>query len=122
MQLINLILPCHYSSALSWKSSLEASSASAAETVCSPVSAAHIAYSTKQRQNQQHWLRKKFSGNFSSTKELRAAQTRVSISHHTINAAVIEHEDFGAKRRAAIALAHDVTCWNIHRQQEMLKI
>lgn len=35
---------------------------------------------------------------------------------------MIEHEAFGAKRRAAMALAHDVTCWNIHRRREMLKM
>lgn len=53
--------------------------------------------------------------------EARAAQTRSSIAQsHAIHAAVVEHEANTAKRRAALALAHDVKCWNVHRKRELL--
>lgn len=62
------------------------------------------------------------TGEFASIDEARAAQTRASIAHsHAIHAAVIEHEAKSVKRRAALALANDVKCWNIHRKRETLK-
>jgi len=62
------------------------------------------------------------AGNFQNIDEARAAQTRSSIAQsHAIHAAVVEHEANTAKRRAALALAHDVKCWNVHRKRELLR-
>jgi hypothetical protein len=59
---------------------------------------------------------------FGSMDEARAAQTRASIAQsHAIHAAVVEHEAKTVKRRATLALAHDVKTWNIHRKREMLR-
>jgi hypothetical protein len=61
-------------------------------------------------------------GKFNSIDEARAAQTRASIAQsHAIHAAVVEHEAKTAKRRATLALAHDVKCWNKHRKREVLE-
>lgn len=61
-------------------------------------------------------------GEFGSIDEARAAQTRASIAQsHAIHAAVVEHEANTAKRRAALALAHDVKTWNVHRKRELLR-
>ena len=61
------------------------------------------------------------TGTFASIDEARAAQTRASIAQsHAIHAAVVEHEAKTVKRRATLALAHDVKCWNVHRKREML--
>lgn len=62
-------------------------------------------------------------GEFLNLDEARAAQTRVSISQsHAIHAAVVEHEAKTVKRRATLALAHDVKTWNVHRKREMLRL
>jgi len=62
-------------------------------------------------------------GKFSNINEARAAQTRASIAQsHAIHATVVEHEAKTVKRRATLALAHDVKCWNAHRKREVLKI
>lgn len=62
------------------------------------------------------------TGNFNSVDEARAAQTRASIAKsHAIHAAVVEHEASTVKRRATLALAHDVKCWNAHRKREILQ-
>ena len=62
------------------------------------------------------------SGNFANIEEARAAQTRASIAQsHAIHAAVVDHEAKSVKRRAAVALAHDVKCWNVHRKRELLR-
>lgn len=59
---------------------------------------------------------------FPSIDEARAAHTRSSIAQsHAIHAAVVEHEATTAKRRAALGLAHDVKCWNVHRKRELLR-
>lgn len=61
-------------------------------------------------------------GKFSVIDEARAAQTRASIAQsHAIHATVVEHEAKTAKRRATLALAHDVKCWNKHRKREILE-
>lgn len=61
-------------------------------------------------------------GNFASIDDARAAQTRASMAQsHAIHAAVVEHEAKTAKRRATLALAHDVKCWNVHRKREVLQ-
>ena len=62
------------------------------------------------------------SGNFTNIEEARAAQTRASIAQsHAIHAAVVDHEAKSVKRRAALALANDVKCWNIHRKREIIR-
>jgi hypothetical protein len=62
-------------------------------------------------------------GTFSNIDEARASQTRASIAQsHAIHAAVVEHEAKTVKRRATLALAHDVKCWNAHRKREILQI
>jgi hypothetical protein len=62
-------------------------------------------------------------GKFANIDEARAAQTRSSIAKsHAIHAAVVEHEAKTVKRRATLALAHDVKCWNAHRKREVLAI
>jgi hypothetical protein len=62
------------------------------------------------------------TGDFATIDEARAAQTRASIAQsHAIHAAVVEHEAKTVKRRATLALAHDVKCWNVHRKREMLR-
>ena len=54
--------------------------------------------------------------------EARAAQTRASIAQsHAIHAAVVEHEAKTVKRRATLALAHDVKTWNVNRKRELLQ-
>lgn len=59
---------------------------------------------------------------FAHFDEMRALQTRASIAQsHAIHAAVVEHEAKTVKRRATMALAHDVKTWNIHRKRETLK-
>ena len=61
-------------------------------------------------------------GEFATMEDARAAQTRASIAQsHAIHAAVVEHEAKTVKRRATLALAHDVKTWNIHRKREMLR-
>jgi hypothetical protein len=61
-------------------------------------------------------------GEFANIDEARAAQTRASIAQsHAIHAAVVEHEAKTVKRRATLALAHDVKTWNVHRKREMLR-
>lgn len=61
------------------------------------------------------------TGDFGTIDEARAAQTRASIAQsHAIHAAVVEHEAKTVKRRATLALANDVKCWNVHRKREML--
>ena len=60
-------------------------------------------------------------GEFSTIDEARAAQTRASIAQsHAIHAAVVEHEAKTVKRRATLALAHDVKTWNVYRKRELL--
>jgi hypothetical protein len=62
------------------------------------------------------------TGDFASIDEARAAQTRASIAQsHAIHAAVVDHEAKSVKKRAALALANDVKCWNIHRKRETLQ-
>ena len=117
------MLVIHFLTALSWQSSLAMSAVSAAETVRSAVRAARTALSAKTAAESAALAAQKYcASSFPSPEEARAAQTRVSISHsHAIHAAVVEHEAFGAKRRAAMALAHDVNCWNEHRKREMIQ-
>jgi len=108
---------------VSWQSALASSAVSAAEDVRSTVRAARTAANAKAAADAAAFTaHSACDGNFASIDEARAAQTRASIARsHAIHAAVVEHEANTAKRRAALALAHDVKCWNVHRKRELLK-
>lgn len=109
---------------LSWQASLATSAVSAAEDVRSAVRASRTAANAKIAAESAAMTAQKVceTGKFGSVDEARAAQTRAAISQsHGIHAAVVEHEAMAAKRRAAMALAHDVKCWNVHRKRELLR-
>lgn len=110
---------------ISWQTALAHSAVSAAEDVRSAVRAARTAANAKaaavSAANVAQTACQK--GKFNSVDEARAAQTRASIAQgHAIHAAVVEHEAKTVKRRATLALAHDVKCWNIHRKREILQV
>jgi hypothetical protein len=110
---------------ISWQTALAHSAVSAAEDVGSTVRAARTAANAKSAatsaaHSAQVVVEK---GKFANIDEARAAQTRASIAQsHAIHAAVVEHEAKTVKRRATLALAHDVKCWNVHRKREVLDI
>jgi len=110
---------------ISWQTALAHSAVSAAEDVRSTVRAARTAASAKSAANSAAMVAQAAcdKGKFANIDEARAAQTRASIAQsHAIHAAVVEHEAKTAKRRATLALAHDVKCWNIHRKREVLEV
>lgn len=100
------------------------SAVSAAEDVRSTVRAARTAANAKSTANTAARDAQKAceQGKFNSLDEARASETRASIAQsHAIHAAVVEHEAKTVKRRATLALAHDVKCWNVHRKREVLQ-
>ena len=110
---------------LSWQASLASAAVSAAEDVRSTVRASRTAARAKKATVDAAAAAQKASdtGSFTTPEESRAAKTRASIAHsHAIHSAVIEHEAMAAKRRAVMALAHDVKVWNIHRKRELLPL
>lgn len=108
---------------VSWQASLASSAVTAAEDVRSTVRAARTAANAKAAADSAAFAAQSAcEGEFGSIDEARANQTRASIAQsHAIHAAVVEHEANTAKRRAALALAHDVKCWNVHRKRELLR-
>mmetsp|Transcript_24176 Transcript_24176/g.35812 ORF Transcript_24176/g.35812 Transcript_24176/m.35812 type:complete len:1362 (-) Transcript_24176:2038-6123(-) len=109
---------------LSWQSSLASSAVSAAEDVRAAVRASRIATRAKAAAESAAMTAQNIcdTKKFSSVDEARAAQTRASIAQgHALHSAVVEHEAMAAKRRAALALAHDVKCWNVHRKREVFR-
>lgn len=109
---------------ISWQASLANSAVSAAEDVRSAVRVSRTASNAKAAASMAAMTAQQAcdKGNFSSVDEARAAQTRASIAQsRAIHAAVVEHEAKTVKRRATLALAHDVRCWNVHRKREMLR-
>jgi len=109
---------------LSWQASLASSAVSAAEDVRSTVRAAKTASNAKAAADAAAFTAQSAceGERFPSIDEARAAHTRSSIAQsHAIHAAVVEHEATTAKRRAALGLAHDVKCWNVHRKRELLR-
>jgi len=109
---------------VSWQTALADSAVHAAEDVRSAVRAARTAESAKAAASAAAFTAQSAceAGSFPSIDEARAAQTRASIAQsHAFHAAVVEHEAKAVKRRATLALAHDVKCWNVHRKREMLK-
>jgi hypothetical protein len=109
---------------VSWQTALASSAVSAAEDVRSTVRAARTAANAKAAASSAAFAAQTAceSGKFNSIDEARAAQTRASIAQsHAIHSAVVEHEAKTVKRRATLALAHDVKCWNVHRKREVLQ-
>jgi len=109
---------------MSWQTSLAHSAVGAAEDVRSAIRASRTAANAKAAANSAAMTAENAcaAGNFSTMEEARAAQTRSSIAQsHAIHAAVVDHEAKAVKRRATLALAHDVKCWNLHRKSELLK-
>lgn len=109
---------------VSWQASLANSAVSAAEDVRSAVRAAKTAENAKAAASAAAYAAQSAcdAGGFPSIDEARAAQTRASIAQsHAFHAAVVDHEAKAVKRRATLALAHDVKCWNVHRKREMLQ-
>jgi hypothetical protein len=110
---------------ISWQTALAHSAVSAAEDVRSTVRAARTAGNAKFAAVSAAQMAQSVCkmGKFANINDARAAQTRASITQsHAIHAAVVEHEAKTVKRRATLALAHDVKCWNVHRKREVLKI
>jgi hypothetical protein len=96
----------------------------AAEDVRSAVRVSRTAANAKAAASSASFSAQTFceTGDFTTIDEARAAQTRASIAQsHAIHAAVVDHEAKTVKRRATLALAHDVKCWNVHRKREMLR-
>jgi len=109
---------------LSWQTSLADAAVSAAEDVRSAIRASRTASNAKAAANSAAMSADNAcsQGDFATMEEARAAQTRASIAKsHAIHAAVVDHETKAVKRRATLALAHDVKCWNLHRKSELLK-
>jgi hypothetical protein len=116
---------CSVISDISWQTALAHSAVSAAEDVRSTVRAARTASNAKAAATSAAKVAQAAcdKGTFSNIDEARGAQTRASIAQsHAIHAAVVEHEAKTVKRRATLALAHDVKCWNAHRKREILQI
>jgi hypothetical protein len=110
---------------ISWQTALAHSAVSAAEDVRATVRAARTAGSAKSAATSAAQVAQAACdvGKFANIDDARAAQTRASIAQsHAIHAAVVEHEAKTVKRRATLALAHDVKCWNVHRKREVLQI
>ena len=110
---------------LSWQSALASSAVSAAEDVRSAVRACRTAARAKLAAEAASDSAQKVceTGRFATPEDARAAQTKASIAKsHAVHSAVIEHEALVAKRRATMALAHDVKCWNVHRKRELLSL
>ena len=109
---------------VSWQTNLANSAVSAAEDVRSAVRAVRTAENAKAAASAASYTAQSAcdSGTFQTIDEARAAQTRASIAQsHAFHAAVVEHEAKAIKRRATLALANDVKCWNVHRKREMLQ-
>merc|ERR1719215_114119 len=111
--------------AVSWQASLSLSAVAAAEDVRSAARAARTASGAKSAAElaalkAHETLNRE---NFSNASALKAAQVRAEMSQsHAIHAAVVNHEAFLAKRRATIALAHDIRYWNTYRKKQLLQI
>jgi hypothetical protein len=109
---------------ISWQNALANSAVVAAEDVRSAVRVSRTAANAKAAASSASFSAQTFceTGDFTTIDEARAAQTRASIAQsHAIHAAVVDHEAKTVKRRATLALAHDVKCWNVHRKREMLR-
>lgn len=107
---------------IAWQASLASSAVAAAEDVRSAVRVSRTAANAKAAASSAAFAAQTAcdTGTFSTIDEARAAQTRASIAQsHAIHAAVVEHEAKSVKRRATLALAHDVKGWNVHRKREL---
>jgi len=109
---------------LSWQTALANSAVAAADDVRSAVRVARTAANARAAASSAVFSAQAAceKGEFSSIDDARAAQTRASIAQsHAIHAAVVEHEAKTVKRRATLALAHDVKTWNVNRKRELLQ-
>jgi hypothetical protein len=107
---------------ISWNASFASSAVAAADEVRDAVKASRTASRAKN-------AAEIAAGNadqacqtttFSNQDEARNAQVRASkLRSQAIHAAVVEYEAVTAKRQAAVALARDVKCWNVHRKQQL---
>lgn len=114
----------HISLDLSWQTSLASAAVAAAEDVRAAVRASRTAANARATASSAALSAQQACEKveFATMDDARAAQTRSSIAQsHAIHAAVVEHEAKTVKRRATLALAHDVKTWNIHRKREMLR-
>lgn len=113
-----------FPSDITWQTSLASAAVIAADDVRKAVRVSRTASNAKAAASSAAMAAQSVceNGAFANIDEARAAQTRASIAQsHAIHAAVVEHETKTVKRRAALALAHDVKCWNMHRKRELLK-
>jgi hypothetical protein len=109
---------------ISWQNALANSAVVASEDVRSAVRVSRTAANAKAAACSASFSAQTAceTGDFATIDEARAAQTRASIAQsHAIHAAVVDHEAKTVKRRATLALANDVKCWNVHRKREMLR-
>jgi hypothetical protein len=109
---------------ISWQTSLASAAVAAAEDVRSAVRIHRTAANAKAAASSASMIAQNAcaNGDFNTMDEARAAQTRASIARsHAIHAAVVEHEAKTVKRRATLALANDVKCWNVHRKRDLLR-
>ena len=108
---------------LSWQAALANSAVSAADDVRSAVRVSRTAANARAAASSAAFSAQSTceKGDFANIDEARAAQTRASFAQsHAIHAAVVEHEAKTVKRRATLALAHDVKTWNVYRKRELL--
>lgn len=109
---------------LTWQSFLAHSAVGASEDVRSAIRAAKTAANAKAAADAAALSAQSAcsDGTFATLEEAKTAQTRSSIAQsHAIHAAVVDHEAKAVKRRATLALAHDVIYWNVHRKRELLR-
>ena len=107
-----------------WSASLASSAVSAANEVHEVVKASRTASNAKKAAEtaaaKAHEICQ--TTTFSTMDEARQAQVRASkLRSQAIHAAVVEYEAVTAKRQAAVALARDVKCWNVHRKQQLIR-
>lgn len=107
-----------------WSASLASSAVSAANEVHEVVKASRTASNAKKAAETAAANAYEIcqTNTFSTEDEARQAQVRSSkLRSQAIHAAVVEYEAVTAKRQAAVALARDVKCWNVHRKQELIR-
>lgn len=62
------------------------------------------------------------TASFATAEEAQQAQSySSSLRGQAIHAAVVEYEALTAKRQAAMSLARDVKCWNVHRKKQLIR-
>jgi hypothetical protein len=114
-------------SELLWQTSLSGSAVSAVNDVRAAARAARRAAGAKRAaeaaaQSAQKALEKQIESSAGPSEALDAAQVRHEKTRsHAMHAAIVSHETTTVKRKAAMALAHDVRQWSDHRRRELFK-